>query len=73
MKILLKCLNVHGDQGVYISITEHVCYIYVRSHEHYVALLFAPYYYYFGATAIVRGWEKKRISYGAPNASEVAI
>ena len=56
----IEILNVHDDQGVYTSIMEHVCYIYVRFDEHCITLLFAPYYYYFGAAAMFHGWEKKK-------------
>ena len=72
MKMLLKCLNVHDDNGVYTSIMENMCYIYVRSHEYYMALLFA-HYYYFGAVVMFHGMRKKRISYGTPNMGEVNI
>ena len=62
--MLLKCLNVHDVYDVYISIMEHMCYIYKRSHEHYMALLFA-YLLFCAATmyhGVRKGYPKKRLT-----------
>lgn len=42
MKMILKCLNVHDDRDVKISIMEHACYIYVRPYENCMALFLVP-------------------------------